>query len=191
MAKEPIGPDKDLINRAFRMKPVMQDRDGHLYFIEPKDLYDKLYDMDGTPDAGLAGSHVKKIADIDIRLPATLWGGACPGPTQEQVLPQLPDSHLGETVVAFEAHMADDHEGQNGYVRASVTLYGGTLPDDIKTQPVIAWKKTYKEPFPPPEKPKAQFNVKAATTLEADIQAMKPLELKKTGIIAPSGNGAL
>ena len=178
MKKVP-GPDAELINRAFRIKPIVSDREGQLFFIEPIDLYEKIYNFDG----GLypvchADASIQKIGEIDILMPATLWGGEVGGPTIAQVLPQIPDEFLGQ-VVAFQAHTADDHKGDNGYVRAKAELYGGTLPDKVKDQPVIAWRKTYTEPLPEPEGAKPQFNGAAATTLDEDVHVMKPIELVK------------
>lgn len=173
----PIGPDKELINRAFRIKPVVRDRDGVLQFIEPIDIYEKIYSMDGLQTASGASGHIAKLADIDILMPATLWGGEVGGPTIAQVLPQIPPEWLDQTV-AFQAHMADDREGENGFVRAKAELYGGALPQSIKDQPVVAWRKTYTQPFPMPEEPQPQFNTTGATTLGDDVPVMKPLRLK-------------
>jgi hypothetical protein len=174
----PVGPDKELINRAFRIKPVVSDREGGMFFIEPIDLYEKIYTMDGLYPAERA-NELEKIADIEILMPATLWGGEVGGPTIAQVLPQIPAEYLGKAV-AFQAHSADDHKGDNGYVRGTVELYAGELPQKVKDQHVLAWNKTYTEPFPEPEPPKEAFNATAATTLEEGITAMKPLELKKS-----------
>lgn len=179
---KPAGPDKDLINLAFRIKPIVTDQSNNLFFIEPIDLYEKIYTMEGLSGAGSAGEHVRKIANIDILMPATLWGGEVGGPTIAQVLPQIPAEYL-DKAVAFQAHMADDHKGDNGYVRGIVELYSGTLPDAIKEQPVIAWHKTYAEPFPEPAPPAPQFNAVAATTLGEDVRVMKPIELKKNPVV--------
>jgi hypothetical protein len=180
------GPDKDLINRAFRIKPVIRDRDGGLFFIEPIDLYEKIYTFDGgLMNAGSAQGQVEKIADIDTLMPATLWGGEVGGPTLAQILPQIPAEYLDKTV-AIHAGMADgDRKGDNGYVRAKAELYSGTLPDKIKAQPVIAWHKTYTEAFPEPAAITPPFNTVAATTLDEDVQVMKPIELKKSPPPAP------
>lgn len=178
MKKNAVGPDKDLINRAFNIKLVVNDREGQMFFVEPIDLYEKIYSMDGLTGAGRADGHVQKIGEIEILMPATLWGGEVGGPTIAQVLPQIPPEWLDKTV-AFHPYMADDHSGSNGYVRGAVDLYGGTLPESVKKQPVIAWHKTYKEPFPEPKPPAPQFNSVAATTLDEDVQVMKPIELKK------------
>ena len=179
MSPKKSGPDPELINRAFRIKPVVSDRDGGLFFIEPIDLFEKIYNFDGgLMNAGPAESHVQKIGAIDIFMPATLWGGEVGGPTIAQVLPQIPEEFLDQTV-AFYAHMSDDHKGDNGYVRATCELYGGTLPDKIKAQPVIAWHKTYTAPLPEPEPVKPVFNTAAATTLDEDVHVMKPIELRK------------
>lgn len=184
MSKAP-GPDKDLINRAFRIKPVVSDRDGGLFFIEPIDLFDKIYNFDGgLANAGPAETHLEKIADIDILMPATLWGGEVGGPTIAQVLPQIPAEYLDKTV-AFQAHMADDRKGDNGYVSAKAELFSGTLPAAIKAQPVVAWHKTYTEPFPEPAPVTPPFNTAAATTLDEDVHVMKPIELKKSPPPAP------
>jgi hypothetical protein len=178
MTVKPPGPDKELINRAFRIKPVVSDRDGGLFFIEPIDLYEKMYTMDGLANAGSASGHVEKIGEFEFLMPATLWGGEVGGPTIAQVLPQIPEEFL-EKAVAFYAHTADDRSGDNGYVRAKADVYGGTLPDNVKAQEVIAWRKTYTEPFPEPEPVKPQFNGVAATTLDEDLHVMKQLELKR------------
>jgi hypothetical protein len=176
--KSPVGPDKELINRAFRMKLVVNDRDGQMFFVEPIDLYEKIYSMDRLTGAGRAGGHVQKIGEIEILMPATLWGGEVGGPTIAQVLPQIPPEWIDKTV-AFHPYMAEDHTGSNGYVRGAVDLYGGTLPEDVRKQPVIAWHKTYTKPFPDPEPSAPKFNAVAATTLDEDVRVMKPIELKK------------
>jgi hypothetical protein len=175
---KPVDPDRNLINRAFRIKPVLTDRDGHAHFIAPRDIYDTLFDMDGIPGAGRADAHIKKIGEIDILLPAGLWSGQLPGPTPAQVLPQIPHKYLRRTV-AFEAHTVGDRAGENGFVRGSLTLFGGTLPQEIREQPVIAWKKTYAEPFPTPPKPARKFNSAAATVLKQDVGVLRPVVLRK------------
>lgn len=180
---KPIDPDRELINRAFRIKPVLADRDGRLHFIQPRDIYDTLFDMDGIPDAGCADGHIRRLAEVDILLPANLWNGQLPGPTPAQVLPQIPKKYLRQAV-AFEARTTGDRAGENGFVRGTMTLYGGTLPQDIRDQPVIAWKKTYAAPFPPPPRPEKSFNSAAATVLKKNVGVRKPLVLKK-----PEGPG--
>ena len=178
MSKGP-GPDAKLINRAFTIKPVVSDREGQLFFIEPIDLYDKIYNFDGgLIPASHADASIQKIGEIEILMPATRWGGEVGGPTIAQVLPQIPEEFLGQTV-AFEAHMAEDRQGDNGYVTGKVELYGGTLPDNVKKQSVVAWGRTYAEPLPEPEAVKPQFNGAAATTLDEDVHVMKPIELIK------------
>ena len=175
---KPIGPDTELINRAFRIKPVIRLQDGFLHFVEPSDLYEKIYGSEGFYPAARADSHVQKIAEIDIKVPATLWGGAVSSPTLAQVLAQIPPEFLEQTV-AVSPHMTDDTQGDNGYAQARVELYGGTLPDKIKQQTVTAWHKEYTKPFPEPEPQAPKFNAAAATTLGEDVQVMKPIELKR------------
>jgi hypothetical protein len=175
----PIGPDKQLINRAFCIKPLLRTREGELHFMEVRDVYDALWDMDGVQSCGRAEESVTKLAEVDILLPATLNSGQLPGPTLAQVLPQVPKQYLKKTV-AFEVRTTGDRKGDNGYVRGRLTLYSGELPAEMKAQPVRAWHKTYTEPFPAPEKPKKQFNAAAATTLKSDVAVKKPLALRKT-----------
>ncbi len=174
--KKLIEPDWELINRAFRIKPVVDDRDGGMFFIEPIDLYEKIYGMDGLYPAERA-TGLEKLATIDVLLPATLWGGPVGGPTIAQVLPQIPAEYLDKTV-AFMAHGSTDSKGENGFVRATADLYAGDLPQKVKEQPVVAWHKTFTKPIPAPE-PKEDFNAAAATTLEEGITALRPLSLKK------------
>jgi len=59
------------------------------------------------------------------------------------------------------------------------------MTEKIKKQSVIAWRKEYKEPFPPEEKPKPVFNTVAATTLGEDVHVRRPLEIKKTPTPTP------
>jgi hypothetical protein len=182
----PVGPDIKLINTAFRIKPVFTDRDGHRWLTEPFDLYEKLYGRDplDAPAAVAEADDLTKLCDIEIRMPATLWGGEVGGPTIAQVLPQIPKEWI-DKAVAFEAHMADSRDGDNGYVTGRVELYGGTLPDAVKTQPVVAWKKTYDAPLTEPPPPKPAFDVAAATRLEEPVTMRRFTFKPGTGIKSP------
>lgn len=175
------GPDQELINRAFRIKPVAEFEDG-LRFIEPLDLYDKIYTME-TPMGG-PKAQLEKIGEFACRIPATFWNETALGPRIADVLPQIPAEYL-DRASGFYIHYASG-EVDNGCALALCEIYAGELPDEVKQQPVIAWKRRYTEPFPEPEPPKEAFNATAATTLGEDIKRMKPLELKKpAGIKAP------
>jgi hypothetical protein len=174
--KKPVPPDKNLINRAFGLKPVMRDQGGRTHFIDAIDLYENLHQIEVYPQA--PADHLKEFARVDVLIPATLVRGLVFSPTQAQVLPQVPEDLLPQAT-GFRLELDDDRDGQNGYVRGEMVLYSGDMPAKIKAQPVIAWKAQYDKPFPPEEKPKPVFNTVAATTLGEDVHVRKPLEIKK------------
>lgn len=174
--KKPIPPDKNLINRAFGLKPLLHDRDGRMHFIDAIDLYENMHQTEVYPQA--PADHLKECARVEVLIPATLMRGLVFSPTQAQVLPQVPEELL-QQATGFRLELDDDRDGQNGYVRGEMILYSGDMPENIKAQPVIAWKKEYKTPFPPEEKPKPVFNTVAATTLGEDVHVRKPIEIKK------------
>lgn len=174
--KKPIPPDKDLINRAFGLKPLLRDQEGRMHFIDAIDLYENFHQIEVYSQA--SADHLKEFERVDVLIPATLVRGLVFSPTMAQVLPQVPEEFLCKAT-GFRLELDDDRDGQNGYVRGEMVLYSGDMPAKIKAQSVICWKKEYKEPFPPEVKPKPVFNTVAATTLGEDVHVRRPLEIKK------------
>lgn len=173
---KPVPPDKNLINRAFGLKPLLRDQSGQMHFTDAVDLYENLHQIEVYSQA--SANHLKEFERVDVLIPATLVRGLVFSPTQAQVLPQIPEELL-EKATGFRLELEDNRDGQNGYVRGEMVLYEGEMPEKIKKQSVIAWRKEYKEPFPPEEKPKPVFNTVAATTLDEDVHVRRPLEIKK------------
>ncbi|MEZ0262449.1 MAG: hypothetical protein ACAH80_15700 [Alphaproteobacteria bacterium] len=179
---KPVPPDKNLINRAFGLKPLLRDQSGQMHFTDAVDLYENFHQIEVYSQA--SANHLKEFERVEVLIPATLVRGLVFSPTQAQVLPQVPEELLAKAT-GFRLQLEDDHNGQNGYVRGEMILYSGDMPEKIKKQEVIAWRKHYTEPFPPEEKPKPVFNTVAATTLGEDVHVRRPLEIKKPATMTP------
>lgn len=169
MAKKK-GPDKALINKAFRIKPVFSDTAGNLHFVTPVDVYENLLTEQQTV---AQADGLKELATIDIEIP--MGFRELPKPKIAHVLPEIPKEFAKETV-AFELHMRDAMlTGEDFSVPATVTLYSGKLPDEVSAQPVIAMGKTFDKPFGRQrrQKPAEAFNPAAVAVLKQPVTAPK------------------
>lgn len=169
MAKKK-GPDRALINRAFQIKPVFADQSGNLHYVAPVDVYDTLITEHQT--AGEARG-LRTLDTISVEIPLGLR--ELPRPSIAHVLPEIPKA-LAKDAVAFQLRLHDQMlSGEDFSVTATVTVYGGTLPGDVRDQPVIARGKTYDKPVPRARKarPAEVFNPAAAAVLQRPVVAPK------------------
>ena len=153
MAKRPTL--AALVNRAFQVKPLIGEHGDILHWVAPLDLYrDNLYEMLQT--AGEAKG-LKETGHFTVEIPTGLRQN--PQPVQAQILPEFPKELLKDAV-GYEVNFHGMSSGEDGYEVATVTVYSGSMPDDIKNQPVYAKGKKYEQRIKPPkkEKPVPVFN---------------------------------
>ncbi|MEZ0226804.1 MAG: hypothetical protein ACAH83_19765 [Alphaproteobacteria bacterium] len=177
-------PDKRLVNLAFRIKPLVTDAEGDPYFIRPVDIYTAKLD-DGEKIKVLKDDcPLKKMGrQLRVEVPAGLR--EIYGPTIVQALEELP-ADLRRRVSGFTFTINSGmYSGEDMSIPATVTLYGGKLPQSVKDQPVIARGKKFTAPIA--SKPKAQFNASVET--QAPVNIMKPLVLKKPDNSGPVSGG--
>ena len=165
------APEKKLVNLAFSIKPVVSGKGDAVHFVKPVDIYrTELGDAKKLQKADL-----EEIDTVKMELPAGLRSFF--GPTVAQALSQLSKARQKEAT-AFKIEIDPGYySGEEGYVNATCTLYKGTLPEDIKSQPVIAMGETFTAPLPP--RPRKAFTQAASVETTQDIPVMKPLALKK------------
>lgn len=163
---------KDIVNRAFQVKPLREDpwTAGKLHWLDPLDLVrDDL--MDQLQTRGEAKG-LSAIGTFDVAIPTGFR--SFPRPTQSQILPEIPAKMMKEAV-AFKLNFNRSSSGEDGEEIATVTVYKGPVPQDIKDQPVRADGRSYKNPqktSKPAAKPKQKQKKPAAknpATKQPDI----------------------
>lgn len=130
--------DEALIKLAQKIKPVIEDEDGQLQYVEPTDI--SSYSFIFAP------LHKEKANGLEaINTIATKH--ECPllfKPSVEEVLQQTPNNILNEKPVAFSVKF---HSRDEGIIHnAETTFYKGTLPENVAKQQVVFKGKTIKSP---------------------------------------------
>ena len=182
MAKRPSL--TSLVNRAFQIKPLIGEEGGKLHWVEPQDLYrDNLWSELQT--SGEAKG-LKETGSFTVEIPTGLRQN--PQPVQAQVLPEIPKALLKDAV-GYELSFRGMSSGEDGYEVATIKVYSGPMPDDIKNQPVYARGKKYQQRIKPPkkEKPAPVFNAAAATVLTSEIIAPETARFIKVCVRSDHG----
>jgi hypothetical protein len=161
----------ELLSRAFRIKPMVEDGDGTLHFIKPCDLESIAFTWNPVRIEEARG--LTSLCEI-----TTIHSYAAPvlfKPDLAEVLAQIPSDLLAR-VTAFTTVPHDDRQFTDGgeYHRAVTTLYTGELPASVKAYPVV-YKKTAIYPS-------AEETAEPATK---GIPIMKPLQFKNKGPSLP------
>jgi hypothetical protein len=163
------GPDKKLVNLAFRIKPLVADAQGEPHFIAPLDIYREEIGDDARL---LQKADLKEAGEVRVELPAGLRSFF--GPTVAQALSEIPKEKL-RGITAFTISIDPGmYSGEEGYVNATCRLYQGRLPEEIKTQPVIAMGQRFEPPAP-----RKRFEKAASVETMAEVSLLKPLVLRK------------
>lgn len=166
-----------LVNRAFQVKPLIGDGHGNKYFVEPVELYDN-YLFQEHQTVGSAND-LTELATLNVEIPVGFRD--TPKPKIADVLPQIPKDLLAQAS-AFDLSLRDAMlSGEDMSVTATLTLFKGALPDDVKNQPVIARGQRYDKPIPRPKKAKPAeiFNPAAAGEMT------KPVAAPRTAVFKP------
>lgn len=154
----PKLPEKELLERAHRIKPMHPDSKGRPHFIKPCDIQTKAF----TWDPELT-EPAKGLTEIDSIVTYHNYGAPVFfKPDISEVLGQIPPALL-DKVTAF---MTDSDEAQQfseggSHHRAITRLFTGALPESVQAYPVI-----YKGREVYPEKP---------------IKVMRPISIKPLG----------
>ncbi len=140
---------RSLVNRAFKVKPLVADRNGVNFFVEPVDLNDSY--LFREHEAAGEAKGLTEIKTIDIEIPTNLR--ELPRPRISDVLPQIPRELLNDAT-AFKLKLLDATlSGEDISVPAKLTLFSGALPENVKNQPVILRGKRFDAPIPAPPQP--------------------------------------
>ncbi len=166
---------RSLVNRAFKVKPLIADRNGVNFFVEPVDLNDSY--LFREHEAAGEAKGLTEFKTIDIEIPTNLR--ELPRPRISDVLPQIPRELLAEAT-AFKLKLLDGTlSGEDISVPAKLTLFKGDLPENVKNQNVILRGKRFEVPIAPPPKAKPVFNPAATGHLT------KPVTAPRTAIFKP------
>jgi hypothetical protein len=165
-------PDKKLVDLAFRIKPVVPGVGDELHFIKSPDLYRDLL-LEDDVKLGPVAKSLKRVTEVKLELPIGMYDAHFP--TAAQVLSQLPKRYH-RLATAYSVKVTEGFlSGDEGYVRATATLYKGLLPKSVSNETVIAMGRKFRQPGVA----KPAFNAVAAVTAEKPIAVMKPLVFKK------------
>lgn len=166
------APDKKLVDLAFRIKPVLHGMGDELHFIKSPDLYRDLL-LESEVKFGPAAKSLKRLTEVKLELPIGMYDSHFP--TAAQVLSQLPKRYH-RLATAYSVEVTDGFlSGDEGYVRATATLYKGPLPASVRNETVVAMGKKFRQPGAV----RPAFNPVAAVTAEKPIAVMKPLVFRK------------
>lgn len=166
---------RSLVNRAFKVKPLITNRDGVNLFVDPVDLNDSF--LYRQHEAAGDATHLTELKTIDVEIPTNFR--ELPRPRISDVLPQIPRDLLNEAT-AFQLKMQDAMlTGEEISVTAKLTLFKGALPENVKNQPVYYRGKRFDAPIPPPPKAKPVFNPAAAGHLTQPVTAPRTAVFKQ------------
>ncbi|HYD17205.1 MAG TPA: hypothetical protein VEF76_01840 [Patescibacteria group bacterium] len=156
---------RELINRAFKIKPLVRDGNGTDFFVEANDLYDNFLFREQEPVA--KAETLTLLKTIDVEIPVDFRQP--PKPRIADVLPQIPDELLPQ-VSAFCLSLRDAMlSGEEISVTAKLTLYSGPLPENVDKQPVILRGKRFDTPLPEPKPDAATLFNPAAVRLKGPL----------------------
>lgn len=166
---------RSLVNRAFKVKPLVADRNGVNFFVEPVDLNDSY--LFREHEAAGEAKGLTPIKTIDIEIPTNLR--ELPRPRISDILPQIPPELLAEAT-AFKLKLLDSTlSGEDISVPAQLTLFKGELPENVKNQQVILRGKRFDAPLPAPPGAEPEFDASGAGHLT------KPLPAPRTAVFRP------
>lgn len=164
MAKDliPKLPEKELLERARRIKPMALNEKGKPHFIKPCDIQTRAFTWD--PEFTEPAKGLNEIDSI-----TTYHSYGAPSlfkPDISEVLAQIPPAVLDQ-VTAFMTDVDDAQQFSAGgsHHRAITRLFTGELPDSVKAYPVV-YQGREVHPEPPPTQP---------------IKVMRPISIKPPG----------
>jgi hypothetical protein len=166
---------RSIVNRAFKVKPLVADRNGVNFFVEPVDLNDNYLFREHEAAAEAKG--LVEMKTIDIEIPTNLR--ELPRPRISDVLPQIPPELLAEAT-AFKLKLLDTPlSGEDISVPAKLTLFKGALPENVKNQPVYLRGKRFDAPIPEPPEAAPVFDATNTGHLT------QPLPAPRTAVFKP------
>jgi hypothetical protein len=158
---------RSLVNRAFKVKPLIANREGVNLFVEPVDLNDNY--LFREHEAAGEAKGLTELTTFDIEIPTNLR--ELPRPRISDVLPQIPRELLTEAS-AFKLKLLDaTMSGEDISVPAKLTLFKGELPENVKNQHVILRGKRFDAPIPAPPEAEPEFDAESAGHLTKPVAA--------------------
>lgn len=112
-----------------------------LHWVAPQDVYEDDL-MDALQTAGEAKG-LTPSGSFDVAIPTGFR--SFPRVFQSQILPKIP-KNLVKDAVAYKINFNRMSSGEDGEEIATVTIYKGPVPDDVRDQPVYVRRKARKKP---------------------------------------------